>query len=83
MRKMEAASLRWKDIELRDKTFTLYDTKNRENHTLPLPDFIYDLLERRSRNKTSGFVFPANSATGDIYEPNKAFLKVVELGGSN
>tara|TARA_B110000879_G_scaffold191968_1_gene257633 strand:- start:337 stop:1341 length:1005 start_codon:yes stop_codon:yes gene_type:complete len=83
MRKMEAASLRWDDIDLLDKTLTLQDTKNRENHTLPLPDFIYDLLEGRSRNKTSEFVFPAKSATGHISEPNKAVIKVVELSGAS
>ncbi|STX50457.1 phage integrase [Legionella busanensis] len=81
MRKTEAGSLRWCDIDLKAKTITLQDTKNREVHTLPMSDFIYELLKRRSRQKTSEFVFPANSKTGYIYEPKKAVLKVVELSG--
>ncbi len=81
MRKMEAASLRWNDIDLKSKTITLQDTKNHEIHTLPMSDFVYELMERRSRNKTSDFVFPAESKTGYIYEPKKAVNRVVELSG--
>lgn len=81
MRKTEAGSLRWDDIDLKSKTITLQDTKNREVHTLPMSDFIYELLERRSRQKTSEYIFPADSKTGYIYEPKKAVLKVVELSG--
>lgn len=81
MRKTEASSLRWDDIDLKSKTITLQDTKNREVHTLPMSDFIYELLDRRSRQKTSEFVFPADSKTGYIYEPKKAVLKVAELSG--
>jgi integrase len=79
MRKTEAASLRWEDIDLKSKTLTLQDTKNREVHTLPMSDFIYELLERRSRQKPSEYIFPADSKTGYIYEPKKAVLKVAEL----
>ncbi|CZP06053.1 Putative prophage CPS-53 integrase [Legionella pneumophila] len=81
MRKMEAASLRWEDVDLKSKTITLQDTKNHEIHTLPMSDFVYELMERRSRNKTSEFVFPAESKTGYIYEPKKAVNRVVELSG--
>ena len=37
-----------------------------------MSDFIFELVERRSQNKTSEFVFPADSKTGYIYEPKKA-----------
>lgn len=57
MRKTEASSLSWDDIDLKSKTITLQDTKNREVHTLPMSDFIYELLERRSRQKTSEFFY--------------------------
>lgn len=81
MRKMEAASLRWEDVDLKAKTITLQDTKNREIHTLPMSDFVFELMERRSRNKTSDYVFPADSKTGYIYEPKKAVNRVAELSG--
>ncbi|KTD65230.1 tyrosine-type recombinase/integrase, partial [Legionella spiritensis] len=81
MRKMEAASLRWDDIDLKSKTITLQDTKNHEVHTLPMSDFVYGLMERRSRYKTSEYIFPSESKTGYIYEPKKAVYKVAELSG--
>jgi integrase len=81
MRKMEAASLRWGDVDLKSKTITLQDTKNHEVHTLPMPEFVYELMERRSRQKISQYVFPAESKTGYIYEPKKAVYKVVALSG--
>ncbi len=52
-----------------------------EVHTLPMSDFIYNLLEGRSQQRTSEFIFPADSKTGYIYDPKKAVLKVVELSG--
>ncbi|WP_084273752.1 tyrosine-type recombinase/integrase [Legionella fairfieldensis] len=82
MRKTEVSSLRWEDIDLKSKTITLQDTKNREVHTLPMSDFIYDLLDRRNLQRTSEFVFPADSKTGYINDPKKAVLKVVELSGA-
>lgn len=82
MRRTEAASLRWADIDLQAKTFTLRDTKNRDSHTLPMSDFLYDLFQRRNKNRQNEFVFPAaNSTTGHIVEPRKAMLKIIELSG--
>ncbi|MHA3148267.1 hypothetical protein ACX1ED_12060 [Legionella pneumophila] len=48
---------------------------------MPMSDFVYVLMERRSRNKTSEFVFQAESKTGYIYEPKKAVNRVVESSG--
>lgn len=81
MRRMEAASLNWQDIDLIERTFTVHDTKNRESHTLPMSDAIYDLFLRREKVQHNEFVFPANSSTGHILEPRKAMLKVAELSG--
>ncbi|HAT6823138.1 TPA: hypothetical protein JAN52_14795 [Legionella pneumophila] len=41
---------------------------------MPISDFVYELIERRSQNKTSEFVFPAESKTGYIYEPTQIVL---------
>ncbi|MGQ3888241.1 tyrosine-type recombinase/integrase [Legionella sp. CNM-1927-20] len=81
LRRMEAASLCWQDIDFKAKTFTVQDTKNRETHILPLTDFLYDLFLRRKQFKTNEFVFPAPSRTGHVVEPRKAMLKVAELSG--
>lgn len=52
-----------------------------KKYILPMSDFVYVLMERRGRNKTSELVFPDESRTGYIYEPQKAVNRVVELYG--
>lgn len=81
LRRMEAASLRWSDLDFKAKTFTVQDTKNREVHTLPMTGFLYELFQRRKQFKFTEFVFPAPSKTGHLMEPRKAMLKVAELSG--
>ena len=52
----EASFLDWKDIDLRSKVFTLYDTKNRLDVELPVPDYLLPRLKQRQQ--TEGRVFP-------------------------
>lgn len=81
MRRTEAASLHFAEVDLTAKTFTLKNTKNRDNHTLAMSDFIYELFLRRRAATKSAFVFPADSQSGHVVEPRKAMLKVAELSG--
>jgi len=39
--------LPWKNIDLKAATFTIHDTKNHADHTLPLTDHLVTILERR------------------------------------
>lgn len=79
MRKTEAASIKWEDVDIKARTFTLKDTKNRENHTLPMSDAILDIFKRRKLFQRNEFVFPADSQTGFIAEPKKVVQKVEAL----
>jgi integrase len=79
LRRMEAASLNWNDVDFKARTFTVHDTKNREIHTLPMSDFLYELFWRRKQFRTNEFVFPSPSQAGHIMEPRKAMLKIAEL----
>ena len=81
LRKMEAASLAWSDIDLTGRTFTVADTKNRKPHTLPLPDFLHKLLRQRFEDSTSPWVFPGRTDTGHLKEPRTAVTRVKELSG--
>ena len=81
MRRNEVNSLAWENVDFNARAFTLRDTKNRDDHTIAMSDFIYDIFLRR-RSVTQGkYVFPADSASGHIVEPRKAMLKVAELSG--
>jgi integrase len=81
MRKTETASIKWVDVDLDAKTFTLQDTKNREKHTLPMSNSIYEIFIRRRQTKYNDFVFPAKSQSGYIQEPKKIVALVVQLSG--
>ncbi|MFZ2315830.1 MAG: tyrosine-type recombinase/integrase [Gammaproteobacteria bacterium] len=81
LRRTEAASLRWENVDLKGKILTLPDTKNRSTHILPMSDFLVELFERRSQAAQSEYVFPASIGTGHIVEPRKTMLKVIEISG--
>jgi integrase len=71
LRRSEGASLKWQDVDLVGRTLTIRDTKNHEDHTLPLSDFLFDLLSRRKAEASNEFVFPGGGRSGHIYEPRK------------
>src|SRR3990167_1958081 len=79
LRRQEAASLSWETVDMKAKTFTLQDTKNRESHTLPMSDFIFKLFQRRKKAMTNEFVFSSHGEIGHVIDPRKAMLKVAEL----
>jgi len=78
LRRNEAAQLKWSDVDFSAKTIKITDTKNREPLNLPLSDYLYDLLRRRSETVSGDYVFPGNGAAGHIIEPKRQFKKIRE-----
>lgn len=82
LRRGEAARLRWVDIDFKDRTFTIPETKNGDPLTLPLSTFLFDLLqERRRRYGNYEYVFPGPGKHGYLAEPKKGVYKVIEASG--
>lgn len=81
LRRQEAATLKWSAIDLNDRSFTLTDTKNRQPLTLPLTDFIYELLEKRKAVANSDYVFAGDGKSGYLIEPRRQVQKVTQLSG--
>ncbi len=79
LRRQEAASLKWDQVDLTGKTLTVLDTKNHDPHTLPLSDYLYELLKFRKQQQTNEYVFPGTGAAGHIVEPRKQMAKVTQL----
>jgi integrase len=83
LRRTEAASLRWSDVDFAEKTFTISGelTKNGVTLTLPMTDLVSNLLiARRAIGKTD-FIFPANSKSKHIEEPRSAFDEIEKATG--
>lgn len=81
LRRSEAAQLRRADVDLKAKTLTVRDSKNREDHTLPLTDRLLELMRRRLRQAESepaAFVFPGDGSRGHLVEPRPQMRKVME-----
>jgi integrase len=81
LRRQEAARLCWGDIDLRGRTLTVIDTKNRRPHELPMPHFICDLLEARRSLSVSDFVFPGEGRAGHLANAQYSKAKVIQVSG--
>jgi integrase len=81
LRRQEAAQLQWNQVDLKDKTLKILDTKNRESHTLPLSDYLHNLLVQRKQASINDYVFPGSGKGGYIIEPRKQMAKVIEATG--
>jgi len=77
MRRSEVMQLRWENVDLSAKTLHLPTTKNGDPLTLPLSEFLADLLaQRRKENQGSPWVFPGPGRTGHLVETKKFLLRV-------
>ena len=82
LRRGEAASLEWKQVDFKNMTLTIADTKNDEKLVLPLSDYLQSLLKRRYETaRVNAFVFPGSGASGYINDPKKAIKSVREKLG--
>ncbi len=83
LRREEGLALQWRDIDFKAKTLTIPDPKNRQPHTLPLTQFLYDLLKNRHDNNLEGsaFVFAGRGIKGYMDDPNKQMKLVIEASG--
>jgi integrase len=78
LRRQEAAQLLWKNVDLKDRTLLIPDPKNHEPLTLPLSDFLIDLLTERKELAVNGYVFPGRDGQGYLIEPKRQIQKVID-----
>jgi len=76
LRRREASTLTWEQINFKKKTFTIPDTKNHTDHTVPLSEYLLVLLNRRKNQSSNKYVFPDKSNSSYLKEP-KSFIKKV------
>ncbi len=84
LRRNEAASLTWNDIDLEAKVLTVRAeiTKNHREHRLPLSDFLYALLMKRKLGRHhSEFVFPGRREERHMKDSKHVISQVAEKSG--
>lgn len=82
MRESEGLELLWDDVDLKSRTLIARDTKNGKDHTVPLSDYLVELLSELKANKVNKFVFPsATSASGHLEEPKRIWEAVQRKTG--
>ena len=81
LRRSEAAKLKWDNVDFQAKTLTINDTKNHEQHVLPLSDFLYDMLSKLKAQFESIYVFNGRETNSYIIEPRKVMDKIIERSG--
>lgn len=80
-RRSELLAARWSDIDLEQRVWRIPETKDGEPHLLPLPKPAVALLESLRSRARSEWVFPAQSASGHIVEPAKAWQRIRTRAG--
>lgn len=81
LRRREAAALTWNRVDFKDRTFTVVETKNHTDHTLPLTDYLFNLLAVRKSKAVNQYVFPNEFGTGMLNDPKKQIKKVIDESG--
>jgi integrase len=81
LRRNEAATLKWEQADMKARTFTVLDTKNKEPHTLPMSDYVLKLLTQRHKQAENAYVFPGPGELGYLIEPKKQKQKVIMASG--
>ncbi len=81
LRRNEALGLTWDQVSFHNKTFTVLDTKNHSDHTLPIPQFLEALLKRRKQCAKSPYLFSALHGQKGLNDPKKVIAKVVKESG--
>jgi len=82
LRRTEMFTMKWSDVDLRNRTLTVKNTKNHRDHTLPLPEILVKLFrERKSDTGKSEFVFPGKSGLAAIRDIDDSRLKIVKSSG--
>ena len=69
--------MRWDEINLEMKLWTIPKTKNGDSHTIPIVPQALEILENRYVNRTSEWVFPSNSSSGHLQDPKKAWQRLL------
>ena len=82
-RKSNVLAMRWQDIDFRQETWRIPETKNGDPQVIPLVTQAIEILQKRKHlNEQSPWVFPSKtSASGHLIDPKKAWARILKKAG--
>ena len=82
LRDSEAKGVLWEDVDFDNRLFTVRNTKNGSDFTIPMSEQVYDLLLERKNAATSDiYAFPNRTSTGPVSSVRKQKDKVIKKTG--
>jgi len=83
LRKSEALSLRWEDLNFEDMVFTVKNTKNEIDHHVPMSPPVSNVFRKLAGSDAPkhGWVFPSETKSGHWSNPNKSVANIVKASG--
>ena len=81
LRRNEVLEMKWSDIDFRNHSFTLEDTKNNESHSLPLNFKLDEVLERRKNDSDNSYIFQGKKPNGYLHPPKRQLARARKLVG--
>lgn len=80
-RKSELLNLKWQAVDLKRRTITFHDTKNKEDHELPLSTEAVKVLRDLPRSIANPHVFCGQAKGKPIVNPYKPWKRILERAG--
>ena len=71
LRRREATSLKVSDVDFKEKSFTIFVTKNHKPLSLPMSDYTEKLLARRCEQTETEYVFHGSGDSGRLNDPRR------------
>ena len=81
LRRGEAMTLRWENVDFKSRTLTIPDTKNHDPLVLPLSDYLLELLTERQALSEGPWVFPGSGPKGYLVEPRRHMARISRESG--
>jgi integrase len=81
LRAQEAARLKWKNVDFKSDMFTVKDTKNGTDHTLPMTSTLESLFKRRWASRKNEYVFPGQVEKKHLVDIRYHIDSVVKASG--
>ena len=82
-RQGELLKLMWSDVSFEHNTVTFRDTKNHEDHTIPISKELKSMLDNRYHHRTCDQVFPWRGCRRGADTLRRNFIRAKKIAGLN